>query len=723
MFTFIRNFRTLFMLTLTHNLEWAVNAFDTTDDDTLDATETQALLESPEAKNIVGLAEVDTLEAAVDVSKNIDFSDTLNTFEQQTIQYLATKILKLNRLPIQDGSIDGNIGRGSRADIAAASDMIISSNADINQSVLDALTTKAGDLITAKRAEFALAQQEAKDAERLQKQSHLKIITDFDMENDRNDVEKVKALQTALQALNISGYPVNIIDGVITPGKSTEKAYNFVMANMAQEEDTSETKGDKEEESNIDELSVQEHALAALEAIKKDRNAVKAIQEAVWVWVDGISWPKTRAAVEANAQKALEAIALYIDTTDNASVAKRLVSEKPNAGTEIDSALSEWINSEPSSTKMQEIVKKFTWDVDSHTRNANAQYIALWLQENTQEWDLRAGQIMEAIMAEGAGHYEQETTELQLRQALVDGSGRFARHLASFPENFSGSYYRVGQTLQSRSGRGRVENGMESGLTGTASEITQALFGVDGNYLATRVHILTGQWKDGSVDTSVEIADGIILSNAYYDEKSGAIYAVVAKWNGCEWNLVVIPVETFIKPKPKPVVKRKPTPIAVPPVYVDLPETEVPEKSDGRIIKNRWCNPNTNTIWIQYGYEWIPWGESVDTGEPCDGGRDGWDRPNDPGGRDHENWLWSTPTETWQQAADQAEQNDNAADQAAAEADAEAEAADAAESQAEAEAADAAWTDDAAAETATESDTDGKDQSTGWASGWFNPGG
>lgn len=142
---------------------------------------------------------------------------------------------------------------------------------------------------------------------------------------------------------------------------------------------------------------------------------------------------------------------------------------------------------------MQEIVAQFTGDVDSNTRNANAQYMSLWLQANGHEDNLIAQRMMEAVMAQGAGHYEQNTVELQLRQALVDGSGRFARHLGSFPENFNGSYYRVRQTLQSSDGRGRVENGMETGLSGNATEILRALFGVDGEYLATRVHVVTGQ--------------------------------------------------------------------------------------------------------------------------------------------------------------------------------------------------------------------------------------
>lgn len=230
MFTLLRNYRTLFMMCIANNLETSVDAFDTTDDDILDATETKALLESPEAKRIVGLAEVDTLEATVDISSNIDFSDGLSKFEQQTIQYLATKIQKLNGWAIQDGSIDGNIGRGSRIDIAAASGMNISSNADINQTVLDALISKAGDLATVKRAEFALAAQEAvatEVAEAAERQSDLQVVAGFDWEN-KSDASKdeIKALQTALKAL---GHSIPTIDGVITPGKSTERAYNATL--------------------------------------------------------------------------------------------------------------------------------------------------------------------------------------------------------------------------------------------------------------------------------------------------------------------------------------------------------------------------------------------------------------------------------------------------------------------------------------------------------------
>lgn len=125
MFTLLRNYRTMFMLTVCKSFEGDVAKFNTTDDDQLDASETQALLESSEAKEIVGLAEVDTLESAVDLAGNIDLTDGLSVMEQKTLQYLATKILRLTGQGVEDGSIDGNIGKGSRADINLATGLNI----------------------------------------------------------------------------------------------------------------------------------------------------------------------------------------------------------------------------------------------------------------------------------------------------------------------------------------------------------------------------------------------------------------------------------------------------------------------------------------------------------------------------------------------------------------------------------------------------------------------
>lgn len=151
-------------------------------------------------------------------------------------------------------------------------------------------------------------------------------------------------------------------------------------------------------ESN-EEYSV-EHALAALDAVKTDREAVRAIQAAVGDQTDGRTGPTTRAEVEANPKAALDALATYIDTTDDAAVKARLQSEKPAAGAAIDTALSEYMEGNPSEMGMRKIVAEFTGDVDSHTRNENAQYISLWLQAHGRENDFVAQRIMEAVMAE-----------------------------------------------------------------------------------------------------------------------------------------------------------------------------------------------------------------------------------------------------------------------------------------------------------------------------------
>jgi len=217
-------------------------------------------------------------------------------------------------------------------------------------------------------------------------------VADFDWENRADaSAEDIKVLQQALQDL---GHPVNVIDGVITPGGATEREYN-VFKNALTEAETNN-------------IFTPEHALAALAAIKTDRNAVKAIQSALIeaeadlgsYGADGDAGALTRAAVEAHPEVALNAIAAYIDKTDNKNVEARLISEKPADGDAIDAALTKWMEGGQSDTSMEEFISKYTGDVDSHARNANAQYIALWLQANGHEDNILAGQIMEAVMAE-----------------------------------------------------------------------------------------------------------------------------------------------------------------------------------------------------------------------------------------------------------------------------------------------------------------------------------
>jgi peptidoglycan hydrolase-like protein with peptidoglycan-binding domain len=346
------------------------------------------------------------------------------------------------------------------------------------------------------------------------------------------------------------------------------------------------------EEHEYNEYYSSEHALAALEWVKNEigRGAIKAIQQALIdagadlgsTGADGVAGEITTTMVSANPDMALKALAAYIDTTDNASVETRVVSERPSDGDAIDAALDNLFSDDLDDLDavLTQIAKEFTGkDIDANTRNLNAQYIALKLQSLGQENSPMAQSLMEKIMAEGKWHYENESNELNIRQSLVDGSGRFARHLASFSENFTGSYYKIGQTLQGRASRTRVENGMEQWVTGNASDVMQAIFGVDTDFIAHRMHMVTGQWVDGDADMSLELGGGIILENAYYDPTSGAIYATVAKWNGCEGNLVVIPVETFTPPvvirTPTPTPTLTPTPTPTPnitlPPSVDLP--------------------------------------------------------------------------------------------------------------------------------------------------------
>lgn len=586
MFTLLRNLEIMFLNSIFSQLEGNLWNYDTNRDGDLSATEASNLLsEKVEAKRALELTEVETLEAAVELAYNIDFADGLNTIEQKTIQYLSAKALKLQWDQVNDGSIDGKIGVNSLKDLNTVTGLDLKDASEIKGKVLQILISKVNTVIWETKQKLSAAEA----AEAVEKNAAEVTLAQY------ADIEAIKGLASesddakeVQSALNTLGFNAWLVDGKIGP--KSIAAYTAYIEEFAEANKTPE------------ELQ-KEHALKALDAVKKDPNAVKAIQEAVWAGVDGKSGPKTRKAVEANPNTALIALAAYIDTTDDASVSKRMSTEKPSQGDVIESELEAIMNGKMTPQEKKAFAEKFTGDVDSHTRNANAQYVALWLQENGFEDNTQAGIIMEAIMAEWKGHYEQNTVELQLREALEDGSGRFAEHLGRFPENFSGSYYKIRQTLQSAGGRTRVENGMETGMSGTATEITRALFGVDADYLATRAHILTGQGKDGSVDMSLEIANGIQLSNAYYDAASGAIYAVVAKGNGCEGNLVVIPVETFLVPKPKPKwnVPRRWTPKMTTTQITEeshiVPEPEECEKKywlsyvDGQLVWPAYCDP------------------------------------------------------------------------------------------------------------------------------------
>jgi hypothetical protein len=392
-----------------------------------------------------------------------------------------------------------------------------------------------------------------------------------------------------------------------------------------------------------------EEALAALELLKKEegKGAIKAIQQALIdmgvdlgaTGADGAIGPRTTAAIQAHPDVVLSTLAIYIDTTDNETVTERAQAERPRQADAIDTALETFKNGLGSQATYTadvatQIASEFTGEgIDADTRNKNAQYIALRLQELGLENNPEAQRLMERIMAEGKGHYE--NLETALAEALVDGSGRFATSLGRFPENFNGSYYRIRQALQGR--RGELETGMSASQVpnGNADAVLDAIFGVHADYVATRMHVVTGRGTDGDADMSLELAGGIILSNAYYDEASGAVYAVVAPGNGCEGNLVVIPVEPFVPPAPRPVVPRVP----VTPVTPIDPQTPiVPEEPNVTCTVDRECRD-----WYIYirtrCYNSETWAHisATDwerTNETCGGG--GWD---DDGGATTTPWV------------------------------------------------------------------------------------
>jgi len=98
MFTFIHNYKKLIVSLVSADLEGNLQAFDADGDMDISSEEVKDLLEqSPEAREAVDLAEVETLEAAIDLisTEEIETSGNEKTIEQKTLQYIATKILKL----------------------------------------------------------------------------------------------------------------------------------------------------------------------------------------------------------------------------------------------------------------------------------------------------------------------------------------------------------------------------------------------------------------------------------------------------------------------------------------------------------------------------------------------------------------------------------------------------------------------------------------------------
>lgn len=107
-----------------NSLEGPVANYDANEDNDISADELRALLESsPEAREASTLAEVETLEAALEIvpTQEVETAGRNSSIEQKTLQYIATKILRFRGETVHDGSIDGDIGTNSLRDIKNAS--------------------------------------------------------------------------------------------------------------------------------------------------------------------------------------------------------------------------------------------------------------------------------------------------------------------------------------------------------------------------------------------------------------------------------------------------------------------------------------------------------------------------------------------------------------------------------------------------------------------------
>ncbi len=260
----------------------------------------------------------------------------------------------------------------------------------------------------------------------------------------------------------------------------------------------------------------------------------------------GITKIRMRNAIANDPQKAISLLSSYVTAQDTESLTARLESEAPAKAEAINADLAtlreliDWRIQPLVLNKLSEIAKTYTGEtVSADERNANAQYIVLKLQEMNLGKTPFAQQLLEAIMAEGKGDYTD--TEKALTDALYHGSGRFATHLATFPDTFGRWHADISHTLKTPDGRKKLEENMSQGIEGSVVEVMEELVRADQALLTKRLHILTGQGTDGSVDMSLELAGAMQLKNAYYDEVSGAIYATMK--NGCEGNLVVIPIQ------------------------------------------------------------------------------------------------------------------------------------------------------------------------------------
>jgi len=248
------------------------NAFDVDENNDISREEYEAMLASPEARAIEEETQLDALEAAVDISSEIlawevTFDTSTSTLEEKTVQFLVTKILRLRWENVADSSIDGKIWANSKRDISA----VLWESFDgekLSGNNITQLLSIAGDLISEKR----LALSQAQEAQEASESEAREIVSTFDVEADRNNSDKVRALQTALNTLGYSLRWANDgVDGVW--GGSTESSYNEEVAKIREINITSraEESAQAADAAGAEAEESAERVAAAQEAVEREQ--------------------------------------------------------------------------------------------------------------------------------------------------------------------------------------------------------------------------------------------------------------------------------------------------------------------------------------------------------------------------------------------------------------------------------------------------------------------
>jgi hypothetical protein len=161
--------------------------------------------------------------------------------KQKTIQF----IIKLHQLAKVGSTIrlDGRIWDKTKTALKA---IVPSYNEGvITQAVISelvaatntALEAKTQSIQEAREAEEKAAREAAEAKEAAENEARA-VVSAFDWDDRANaSRDDIKALQTALKTLE---YPVNVIDGIITPGRATEQAYNAEMEKIGSQVVSSE---------------------------------------------------------------------------------------------------------------------------------------------------------------------------------------------------------------------------------------------------------------------------------------------------------------------------------------------------------------------------------------------------------------------------------------------------------------------------------------------------